>query len=188
MIFRPNLILLAAIGAVLISSLLFLIWRSWHAEGTSASEQKNLLLVALNTALVPLTTLSVGLVLRPRLGILAAVTLAALGASLWVLSRAHATVLGHDGLYRRVRNLSAYYAYLFFLLSQFPKVHVTLSWYLGDPARAQLLLVGALFVPALAALLAARPSGEEWGRWWPIRQWSALFLISCLAAWMTLHP
>ena len=184
--FRPNLGLLAAVGIVLVGSLVFLIWRSWKQKETSVAEQKFLLLIAVNTALAPALTFLTAYLLRPTLGVTIASTIGAGGLSISILSRAHGVTLGHEGLYRRVRNLIAYYAYLFLLLSQFPKFHVALTWYLGDPGRAQLALVMALLIPAFATLMAARPGTDEWSRWWPIRQWSALFLVGLLSLWMWL--
>lgn len=184
--FRPNLPLLATVGLVLVGSLIYLIWRSWKNEETTVAEQKALLGIAANAVLAPILTFLTAFLVRPTLGITAAAAVAATGLSLFVLPRIHGNALGHEGLYRRVRNLVAYYAYLFLLLSQFPKFHVALTWYLGDPGRAQLALVTALLVPAFATLVTARPGPDEWGRWWPIRQWSALFLIGLLSLWMWL--
>ncbi len=186
MIFQPNFLLLGIVGAVLIGSLVFLIYRSWHQETSTAVEQRALLGVAVNIALAPASTFAVGYLARPTLGGLAAFTLIAAAVSLILLSRIHDDTLGQEGLYRRVRNLSFYYAYLFFLLSQFPKLHVTLSWYLADPGKAHLALLLALLLPGLLILAAAKPAEAEWSKWWPIRQWSALFLVCLLTAWMWL--
>jgi hypothetical protein len=186
MLFRPNFYLLGAVGTVLVVSLGWLIWRSWHQEGTNADEQRALLGVALNVMLGPAAVFAVAYLIRPTLGILAAFTLVASAVSLILLPRIHGTTLGDEGLYDRVRNLSFYYSYLFLLLSQFPKIHVTLAWYLADPGRAQLALLGALMIPGVILLAASRPSQEEWRKWWPIRQWSALFLVLLLSSWMAL--
>lgn len=186
MAFQPNYLLLFAVGAVLVGSLAVLIWRSWHEEGTTADEQRALLGVAANIILAPAATFTIAFLVRPTLGILAVFTLVATAVSFLLLSRIHEGVLGEEGLYRRVRNLSAYYAYLFFLLSQFPKLHVTLAWYLADSGRAHLVLLAALLIPGLVTLVSAKPSESEWGKWWPIRQWSALFLICLLTLWMWL--
>lgn len=186
MIFQPNFLLLGITGAVLVGSLVYLIYRSWHQETSTALEQRALLGVALNIALAPGATFAVAYLVRPTLGVLGVFTLIFTAVSLILLSRIHGEALGQEGLYRRVRNLSFYYAYLFFLLSQFPKLHVTLAWYLGDPGRAHLFLLLGLLLPGFATLAAAKPAVGEWSKWWPIRQWSALFLICLLTSWMWL--
>lgn len=184
MLFQPDFFLFGAVGIILVASLIFLIWRSWHHEGTSPAEQRALLGVATNIALAPAFTFAVAVLAHPTLGILAGLTLIATVVSLVLLARIHGAALGHDGLFRRVRNLTLYYSYLFFLLSQFPKIHVTLAWYLADPGQAHVILLAALLIPGFVTLATARPSSEEWGKWWPIRQWSALFLILLLSLWM----
>ena len=183
---QPNIIFLGAVGVVLVGSLAFLIWRSWHQEGTSLAEQRALLAVGANIAFAPAATLVIALLLRPTLGILGGFTLIATTISLALLPKIHGNILGGDGLFRRVRNLTLYYSYLFLFLSQFPKIHVTVAWYLADSGRAHGILLAALFLPGLLTLVSARPAGEEWRKWWPIRQWSALFLVCLLALWMGL--
>lgn len=182
---RPNFPLLILVGIALVGALGVLIWRSWKSDSTSAAEQRALLMVALNAALAPALTLAVGLLLRPTLGEMAATAILSTVLSLYLLAKAHGDLLGRGGLYGRVRGLIVYYTYLFFLLCQFPQVHAVLTILLGDAANAHAVLLLALFLPAFAGLVMSRPSREEWPRWWPIRQWSALFMVGLLSIWMS---
>ncbi len=186
MALKPDFIMLGIVGAALVGSLVVMIRRAWIDPKSSRAEQKALLGVATNIALAPASTLATAYLVRPTLGLLAVGALIFTAVSIVLLSRIHGEVLGHEGLYRRVRNLVFYYSYLSFLLSQFPKIHVTLAWYLADPGKAHVVLLAALLIPGFFSLATARPGAEEWTRWWPIRQWSALFLVVLLGLWMGL--